>query len=513
MKKTVALSAVAFLATSAFAGSDTDAGMQAKLDALMMKMELMEKRELAQQQKIDSLTSEIKEMKKGKVAIATTPAQDSKIEELEKKIIKVEKKQDTQSKSISSVKKMAAKDNIKFGVEFRNTVENLSYDDKKNNQTDRNPSLLTSRLFLNMAASPMDGLTFQGKLAVYSTWGSHIFVEDAPLKDWSASSKATDTVMRIKEAYFVYNTQLGEQPISVSIGRRPSTNGFLANYRENEEESGSPLAHITNMEVNGAMVKLDWDRFVTGAYTKLVYGRAHTGEMQTVYGDNSAARFPYAEDPYSTGYEDDNVDFFVMPGSAYNNGQYNLMYQWAHIFNTKGKNLNTGTIKGAAGVADLYALSLKVDGIGEEISDFLDNTTVFASVAYTNYNAKAGNSIIGSDDGGSKSGQSIWIGAIIPDMITESGKLGFEYNHGSKYWTPMTWAEDTAIGSKIAVRGDAYEMYWNFNLFGAKFLPSQIRYTYVQHDYTPNINCTGWVTPIDADITSQNIRAAVTYKY
>jgi len=34
-----------------------------------------------------------------------------------------------------------------------------------------------------MAASPMEKLTFKGKLAIYSTWGSHLYVEDAPLKD------------------------------------------------------------------------------------------------------------------------------------------------------------------------------------------------------------------------------------------------------------------------------------------------------------------------------------------
>jgi len=510
MKNLITLSSVAFLATSVFA----DSGMQAKLDALMAKMEQMEKRELAQQKKIEDLTSEIASMKDGSTSVVITPAQDSKIEALEKKIAKVEKKQTNESKRLTSVKKMAAKDNVKFGLEFRNTVESLKYNDDKNNVTENNPSLLTSRLFLNMSAAPMKGLIFKGKLAIYSTWGSHLYSEDNGLKSWSGSSKATDAVMRLKEAYFVYNTQYGEQPISVSVGRRPATNGFLANYRENETTSGSPLAHITNMEVDAAMVKLDWNRFIPGAYTKFVYGRAHTGETQGVYGlSTTAARYPYAVDPSIVGYEDENVNFFVMPGSAYNDGQYHLMYQWAHIFNTKGKNLSTGAKKGAAGVADLYALSLKVDGVGDEINDFLDDTTVFASAAYTNYDAKAGNSLLGSSDGGSKSGHSFWIGAIIPDMITDSGKLGFEYNYGSQYWTPMTWAEDTAIGSKIAVRGDAYEMYWNFNLFGVKYLPSQIRYTYMKHDYTPNFNCAGWVTPEKADITSQNIRAAVTYKY
>ncbi|MFT7880646.1 MAG: DUF3373 family protein, partial [Sulfurimonas sp.] len=288
-----------------------------------------------------------------------------------------------------------------------------------------------------------------------------------------------------------------------------STNGFLANYRENEPDAGSPLAHITNMEVNAAMVKLDWGRYLSGAYTKFVYGRAHTGEIEGVYGENAAKRYPYADKDTSS--EDENVDFFVAVGDAYNNGQYKLMYQWAHIFNTKGVNLDTAKTKVDAGSADLFSLGLQVSGLGE--SDFLFDTTAFISGAYSNYNAKDGYQLLGSADGGSQDGYSIWAGVVVPDMITESGKIGLEYNHGSKYWTPMTWAEDTAIGSKIAVRGDAYEAYWNFDLFGVEYLPSQIRYTYAQHDYTPNINCAGWDDSEKVDITAQDLRFSVSYRY
>ena len=446
----------------------------------------------------------------------------TQIDALTKEVKKLKKDQKKTKKTLNTVKAHDAQDNIKFGLDFRNAIDVIDYKDNKTGQRASNHSLLTSRLYLTMAAAPMSGLMFKGKLAIYSTWGSHLYVDDAPLKDWSASSKASDTVMRVKEAYFVYSNELGDQPISISIGRRPATNGFLANYRENEPNSGSPLAHITNMEVNAAMVKLSWDRIVEGAYSKFVYGRAHTGPMENVYGTKSIPWGPYAKD--ASYLEDENVDFFVFLGDAYNNGQYQLMYQWAHIFNTKGKNENVkypaghssagkAVIKGDAGTADLAALSFKVEGIGDEISDFLDETIVFASVAGTKYSARDGHSLLGSTDGGSRSGKSVWAGVVIPDMITDAGKFGIEYNYGSQYWTPMTWAEDSATGSKVAVRGNAYEAYWNFNLFGVKYLPSQIRYTYAQHDYTPNVNCAGWVTPKEVDITSSDLRFAVSYKY
>ena len=46
----------------------------------------------------------------------------------------------------------------------------------------------------------------------------------------------------------------------------------------------------------------------------------------------------------------------------------------------------------------------------------------------------------------------------------------------------MTWAEETTTSSRIAVRSDAYKAYWNFDLYGQKNLPAQIRYTHDKHD-------------------------------
>lgn len=440
------------------------------------------------------------------------PQMQEQIDSLTKEIESIKKKQDLSSRSILDIKKKTNGDNLKFSLEFRNGVDILHYEDKKNNKKSKNDGLFTSRLFLDMVSSPMKGLMFKGRLAIYSSWGAKLYVDDDPLKDWAGSSRPSDTVMRIREGYFVYSTGIGSQPIKFSIGRRPATNGFLANMRENEQNPGSPLSHITNMEVNGAMVMLDLNRYMSGAYVKLVYGRAHTGDMTNVYGTNNPATLPWG--PYATTGEDEDssVDFFVMPGVAYNDGQHQVMYQWAHIFNTKGLNTATSVKKVAAGSADLFALSYKINGLDED-SDFLFDTSLFASLAYSHYDANDGYILNGSKDGGTSRGHSFWAGANIPDMITESGKLGFEYNYGSKYWTPMTWAEDTAIGSKVAVRGSAYEAYWNFDLFGVQYLPSQIRYTYVQHDYTPNINCSGWTPVEEADIVAQDLRFFITYKY
>ncbi|MEA2100133.1 MAG: DUF3373 family protein, partial [Campylobacterota bacterium] len=141
------------------------------------------------------------------------------------------------------------------------------------------------------------------------------------------------------------------------------------------------------------------------------------------------------------------------------------------------------------GDMDGMAISAKIEGIGDEISDFLDETILFASYATSKSNPDGLGgqtvmnmemaSMMGSTD--SETGYSYWIGAQMPNMT--GGKFGLEYNHGSKYWRPFTYGEDTLAGSKMAVRGDAYEAYWTQPLVGKAF-SMQVRYTYMDYDYT-----------------------------
>ena len=108
-------------------------------------------------------------------------------------------------------------------------------------------------------------------------------------------------------------------------------------------------------------------------------------------------------------------------------------------------------------------------------------------------------------------------------MIVDGGRLGLEYNHGSKYWRSFTYAEDTLAGSKLATRGDAYEVWYNQDLIG-KTLTAQIRYTYMDYDYTGSQGFFGEAgTPIDEGDAAkmgmvsvdeaQDLRLYIRYRY
>jgi len=473
MKKIITLSAVAVLTTAIYAKTDLNSSVSASVDT---------------QTQINALKAQLEKLQK---------TQDEKI-------AKLEKKQNHLSKNLTKVKIHDAHDNIKWDIDFRTAYQYLDYK-RKNAPSISNTALMTNRLWLGMVSSPVDGLVFRGQLAMYSTWGGNNLPVNDPFENvnWRASSKPDDISIKLRQAYFTYTFNKDTaHSITISAGRRPATDGFLANHREGTENPGSPLAHITNMEVDGAMIKIGNAFGLEGSYVKFVLGRSYDNINQASY---SGAPYTAVNAP------DADVNFFVIPMTIYNDGQFNLMAQYTYINDFMGFDNALNKATTGAGDKHMGAVSLEVDGLDED-NDFLDDSTFFISGAFTTSVPKSGYSMLGSSK--TKTGSSFWTGLIVPALITDDGHIGFEYNYGSKYWAPMTWAEDTLSQSKIATRGSAYEVYWNQPIVG-KNLSAQLRYTYMHCQYKSNIE-EFWANPDlqDGDATDiQDVRFYLRYRY
>jgi chaperonin cofactor prefoldin len=488
MKKIVTLSAVAFLSTSVFASSS----MEAKLSILMEKIEQMEKRELAQQKRIDALTSKIENLQGSDTAL---PSSD--FEKLEKRVAKTEKMQKRLTKKVSKVNSLAANDNLKFDVDFRTSYDNLTYKTAGGTKY-KNDGLYASRLHLGMGYAPIDDLVFKGQLSFNKSFGASYGQRATGMGfdtfDWIVNEQLTDDTLRVREAYWLWTPTLGDRGYTFSVGRRPSTNGFLVNLRD-DDKAKSPMGHIINMEFDGASASMKLDDVSPGMYAKLCLGRGLTNAASwasgaTYYsggiGGEAIPNYVKSENAL------DNVDMLGVILKPYDDGQYSVMTKYYRGFNVPGmvgnptfnpanpiNSSNPAMLMKSLGDMDGAAISVKIDGIGEEINDFLDETTVFASYAWSKTRPDADGAMLGSLD--EKTGTSYWIGAQMPNLT--GGKFGLEYNHGSKYWRSFTYGEDTMIGSKLAARGDAYEAYWTQPLLG-DVLSMQIRYTYINYDYT-----------------------------
>ena len=487
---------------------------------------------------------------------------DAKISEMEAKITALEEKLSQTSKTLNEVKAHDATDNIKFGVDFRTAIDNIQYKQASGAKAS-NPDLLTNRLWLNMGYAPDANNMFKGKLSYLKAYGdsaNHAQANTNPGYanfDWVTNENATDNTLKVKEAYWLYmnDTFMDTQvPWTISIGRRPSTDGLGINMREAQKEN-SPLSHTVNVEFDGLSAKFDLDKVtgVKGMWWKLCTGRGITNATPRFNMPNGT---DYAAD--SSQQHDNNMYGFIFV--PYDNGQYSISTNWAkaeHMigfstastyemmglddteingmltmqgvpFTAAQLGLDNASGDGAfkdVGDLTLFTAMFKAEGVGSEINDFLDNTRVFASWAQskTNPNGNHGG-MLGSTD--SKTGSSIWIGANMPCLFTEDGRIGVEWNKGSKYWRSVTYGEDTMAGSKIAARGTAVEVYYTKPI--NKALNFDLRYTKIKYDYTGSngffgaegqpmswSEVAGMSTMMSADPVKEatDLRASVSYRF
>jgi hypothetical protein len=447
---------------------------------------------------------------------------------------------------ISTLNKRTNGNNLKFGVDLRTSVDNVNYKMAGSTVLDsithnpvyvgnkqKNDALLSNRLWLNMSYAATKKLSFVGQLAYNKTFGERAKTPDSGIYDgfdWVSSESAHDDTLRVRSAYFFYTEdELAglDIPWTFSLGRRPSTEGHLINFRDDVKAS-SPLAHAVNVEFDGASAKFGTEELtgLTGSYFKLCAGRGMS---------NAEPRFNSAPYATSSDAKSSNIDMVGIIVVPYDDKQYSTGFQYTYANNlidmvnpydpTQGMN----TV-GGLHTATAFAM---VNGIGDGWSEFLDDSMIFVSGAMSKTNPYGGantstmsgqNEMLGSPD--SKTGYSYWIGTQFPSLISDEGRWGIEFNHGSKYWRPITYGEDTLVGSKIAARGDAYEMYFNEPLV-KDILTFQLRYTYIDYKYSGSNGFFGSTTGMPMSMEeavaagiggmvvdkAQDIRAYIRYRF
>ena len=460
---------------------------------------------------------------------AVSVAANAKDEEEEDEEDSVEDRLGDIEEAISEINRNTSGSHLKFQVDYRFAIENMDYE-MADGSSAKNDAFMTNRLWIDMGYKATNNLSFIGQLAYNKAFGARSGANNpanASLEafDWIANENAFDDKIRVRSAYFLWQEQefMGlDIPWTFSIGRRPSTNGALVNLRDDDVAS-SPIGHGINVEFDGLSSQFTLSQKY-GTSVKLCLGRGMS---------EAAPKFastPYAD---SEGVNSD-IDLAGFIFTPYDDKQYKVssMYYYAsNLIDVKDPDSNPLTIDYTDGFDTVGGMHTGVvyasaKGIGKNLGTFLEDTTVFASFAVSKTDPKNGASqgMLGSTE--SETGTSFWVGTQFPSLITDDGKWGLEYNHGSKYWRSMTYGEDTNIGSKLAARGDAYEAYFTEYLVD-DILSMQLRYTYIDYKYSGSNGFFGSTsgTPMtmeDADLfgmgdkvvdKAQDIRLYIRYRY
>jgi len=511
----LSLATITMLGTSLNADSMFDRfnAMELEMDKLKQEVAtLKSEKKLTQQDDESELSDETE-------AIASD-ADDSEeeAEEEEDEKMNVEEEIEEIYENLSDLNKATSGNHLKLSVDYRFTLENLQYK-MADGSTQSNDAFMTNRFWLNMNWAATKNLSFTGQLAYNKAFGARSGAQGNPANgfdtfDWIANENAYDDTLRIRAAYFLYRNDTffeTDVPWTFSIGRRPSTNGHLINLRDDDPEA-SPMGHSINVEFDGLSSKFNFENVigVDGMYIKLCAGRGMS---------NAAPKFnsaPYAQVDSANS----SIDLLGIIFRPYSDGQYSVSTQYYFANNLIDMDMVNGGMKTVGGIHS-FTGNILINGIGNEINDFLDDTIFFASgaISITDPN-ESGGGMLGSTE--SQTGYSAWIGVQTPSLISEDGRMGFEYNKGSAYWRSITYGEDTNIGSKVAARGDAYEAYFTEYLVD-DILSLQLRYTYIDYKYTGSngfFGSTSGKSQLISNLnspqvvdTAQDIRFYLRYKY
>ena len=421
------------------------------------------------------------------VAVASLFAAPT-IEELQKQVTDLQTQlkelktsQENTAASLQKVKQTHYEDHINLHFGIRSSLDAIHYKMKSGKTYSNN--VLSNKVTITGLAKVDDNLKATLKLEANNIFGMSGQDDMAQMYDnsnWTANETPDDTTLRVKEAFFNYF--FGEDgQYMFSAGRRPSVGGYPANLREGDVPT-SPVAHLVNMEFDGFSLWFKSDAMGSlgedyGTNIKFCFGRGYSSNQ----GKFNQTGIPYAKSDKPSM---DMGGFLLIP---YNDDQYSVWWESIYAANVQGYQI-TGDINDDgkidmqdATMGDLgnvfgNNIIFKADGVGDEISDFLDDTKAFVSVAWTTTKPDSDKKMLGSTD--SKTGYSVWVGADMP-FGEDGDRFGFNVVHGSKYYRAMTYGEDTLVGSIAAVRGTALDAYIIHTL--TEHLTTSLRATYISY--------------------------------
>ena len=380
-----------------------------------------------------------------------------------------------------------------------------------------NDIMFTNRIRLNMKAKVNKHLTFAGRLASYKVWGDSTGVMynhgsmNQVTMDGNTSSLPHGDSLVVERAYFNLHDQIGEVPFNLSLGRRPSTEGPPLEYRNYSLEGGSPLANVINWQFDGGSLTFNLEDLtdIPGAEFKMCYGVGFEGDWGNSY---AMINQPDVDDVHLAG-------FIVTP---YNDDVTSIVLNYAHAWDitdgftgltvmpftvSKEDRDGDGTpeywfsqneggfssrIQPYTSIGDWDTASLivrtQIADIDMFVSGALSHTDP-SRVSKNPYYEMMGQGLLSSNGNlESHTGYAFWAGALFPMPL--DGRLGLEYNWGSKYWFPFTGAEDTLIASKAAARGSVIEAYYIQPIYDDNFF-LQLGGQYYNYRYTGSGNPLG----------------------
>lgn len=371
----------------------------------------------------------------------------------------------------------------------------------------KNETLYTNRFGLDLTAKPLQDITVHARLGMYKAFGSqsdqtttgNYFADRVGVFDGTLGHVPSDSKLNVDRAYATWSNILDE-PIWFSVGRRPTTDGSPTNLRMNKERAG-------NGGVPSLMVNYAYDGMVIGyapdidalpgAYGKICYGRGIESGLTS--------------DPSNTAANSvKDTDMLGVVLTPLDTDPLRIWLEWNHAFNIFDFPTMNNTIFGntapAVGLGSIDWLGAGALSTLKKVGPGNLQLSLDAAVSQTHPNANVSQNAgfqglmsgeFFAQDFAPKDRTGWAVAAGFRYDLPSKTKIGFEFNHGSKYWITMAPAADDMWTSKIGTRGNVFEPYiiqeLNLKPISSYFARAffKLGYQYYDFEYTGSNNWVG----------------------
>ncbi len=424
--------------------------------------------------------------------------------------------------TLDVVETKTLKDRINFGAELRTRVDNYELSDLSNadfklaknpdgslsavfpdSSSESDDNNWTNRFRLNMDAKINSTLSFHGRMTVYKNWGdSDESTMASGMNDLNRAHRPGTSGVKLDRAYIDWVPDF-IVPVAVTIGRHPSTEGPPLEFKENRKRQSTYPGLVFDTENDGIVVTFGLERYIglKNAGLRFAYGKGYHSD----YDDSTSFSF---FDDENAGDTNMYATFFESEIPFVENSL--MVFSYAHMVDLPGSFYGNDSPTDL-GDMDLYGVHLQASNVvnsnfdvylswAGNSSDANGKVQTFPNVSGLGpAPVDVSMGLLSADGNSDNSGSSILTGLryTIPYAPLNDPKIGFEYNHGSKYWMSMTLAS-AELYNKLATRGDAYELYYiqpvNKNLF------FRAGYTHIDYDYTGSGSHLGQPQKTDAEL-------------
>ncbi len=373
---------------------------------------------------------------------------------------------------------------FKFYGDFRARGDYYSADTVFGRTLD-NETVFTNRFRLNMRVKATENVEFKGRLAMYKTWGNQSAFTDESYAMWPVfDGNVTRTPIGSSALYvdraFVNWNNIGGAPIWFSIGRRPTTDGPPGQMRlGSNERLATPMAFM-DWPFDGLSLGYGWNWGAESLGTgklRFCYGRGFEAGLVDDSTNNikdmdfggfswdimkKGDRFAYVQ------------SFLAMDVFNYPNFQDPIINQAFGDMSGMGDRKNLGDILHTSGVYQDKIAGFNYFVSGGWSRTMPDNDGLFNDPfsGHTNTN--------------DEDGYSFYAG-LRYDLEEAGWKFGAEFNYGSQYWLAMSPGHDEIYQSKLATRGQVYEIYTIWDLPTgekiSKYAKTFMRLGYQHYEY------------------------------